>query len=53
MMTKYIITMIDSPLTSYHNGKVYLVMPRGTCIYVSRVVYPPTSIINLLNFHDI
>ena len=50
VMTKHIITITGSYLISYQLGKVCLVMPGGTRIHVSRVIYSPISKKKLLNF---
>lgn len=47
MMTKHITTIIGSHLVSHQIGEVCLVVLEGTHIHVSRVVYSPTSTINL------
>lgn len=53
VMTKYVTTITGSHLVSYQIGRACLVMPRGTRICVSRVVYSPTFTRNLLSFQDI
>ena len=53
MMAKHITTITGSHLISYQIGEACLVMPRGTYIRISRVVYLPTSIRNLLSFQNI
>lgn len=49
MITKHITTITSRCLVLYQIDEVCLVMPRDTCIHVSRVVYSPTSITNLLS----
>ena len=53
MMTKHITTVTGSHLISYQIGEACFVMPGGTYIHISRVVYLPTSTRNLLSFQDI
>lgn len=48
-MTKYITIIISNDLISYQIGKVCLVMPGGTHIRVSIVIYLPTSTRNPLS----
>ena len=53
VMTKHITTVTGSHLISYQIGEACLVMPKGTHIRISRVVYLPMSTRNLLSFQDI
>ena len=52
-MTYHITTIIGSHLITYQIGKVCLVIFGGIRLHVSRVIYLPTCIKNLLSFQDI